>query len=135
MLDKVENATDNFVLLITVISETITVYVNMQTAGACLMRTIAKIYSVVHNIFPTEIFVIFKSHRVTYKFHSVIKRAISFDVDMLVVLIGNIKNFFCIVIVLACFVDFKLNTEESCAVAFGIFTKEFRFRFVAVLVD
>ena len=66
------------------------------------------------------------------KFHTIVKRAVSLDIDVLAVAVGvgYFKQFIRIVAVLACAINLQLNSEES----FGI-TIEDRLRLVAVVVD
>ena len=65
-----------------------------------------------------------------YQFHAVVERAVAFDVDMLLILIGNSEYLVSIIAVFTCSVNFKLNTEISMRIAI-----EDRLRFVSVVVD
>ena len=62
--------------------------------------------------------------------HSVIKRAVGLDVYVFVTYVGSFKQFLCIIIVLACSVNFKLNAKISVRISV-----ENRLWFVAVIVD
>ena len=73
-----------------------------------------------------------KAHRVCHKLHTVVKRTVSFDIDMLTVAvrIGYFKQSICVVTVLSSSVYLKLNSEESIGI-----TVEDRLRPEAVVVD
>ena len=94
------------------------------------MRAIAQIYRLFHYLLPAELFVIIKGHRMRYQLHAVVERAVAFDVDMLLVLIGDSEKFVGIIAVFSCSVDFKLNTEISVRIAI-----EYRLGFVSVVMD
>ena len=71
-----------------------------------------------------------KAHRVSYYLHTIIKRTVSLDVDMLIILIGDREYFIGVVAVLACSVYLKLNSEESLGI-----TVEYRVRLVPIVMD
>jgi hypothetical protein len=71
-----------------------------------------------------------KAHRVSYYLHTIIKRTVSLDVDMLIILIGDREYFISIIAVLACSVYLKLNSEES----LGITIKD-RLRLIPIVMD
>ena len=71
-----------------------------------------------------------KTHRVSYYLHTIIKRTVSLDVDMLIIFIGDREYFISIIAVLACSVYLKLNSKES----LGITIKD-RFRLIPIVMD
>ena len=73
---------------------------------------------------------IIKAHGMRYQFHTIVKRTIVFDVDVLIILIGDREYFISIIAVLACSVYLKLNSEESLGI-----TVEYRVRLVPIVMD
>ena len=112
------------------IAKRISVDVNMQSTGRRLMRTISYRHSLLHYVFPTEVLMTVKAHRVSYYLHTIIKRTVSLDVDMLIILIGDREYFISIIAVLACSVYLKLNSEESLGI-----TVEYRLRLIPIVMD
>ena len=130
MLYKVQDTTDNLVLLLTALSKAVTIDVYMLAAGACLMRAISQGYSLFHYLLPLIILVIVKAHRVAYKLHAVIERSVAFNVDMLLVPVGDSKYLVGIIAVFSCTVNLQLNSEIPLRIAV-----EYGLRLVAVVVD
>ena len=67
-----------------------------------------------------------------YQLHTIVKRTVPLDIDVLAVAVGvgYLKQFICVIIVLSCSVYLKLNSEESIGI-----TVENRLRFVHIIVD
>jgi hypothetical protein len=65
-----------------------------------------------------------------YQLHSVVKRAVTLDVDVLLVSVGDSKKLVSVVRVFACSVNFKLYAEISVRIAI-----EDRPRLISVVVD
>ena len=128
---KEQNPADDIFLFCLVVTESISIDVNVQTASRCLVGTIAH-----GNCFPKDFFpvhflrVIIQRHWVTYNFKAVFQAAVRLDVDVFLMHIGNAFETGCIVIVLAAFIDFQFHAEVS----FAVSVKD-RCGFVAVLLD
>lgn len=63
-------------------------------------------------------------------FHSVVKRAVGFNVDMFIVFVCDFKQFFDIAVIFSSSVDFQFNAEIS-----RIFAVKYWLGLVVVLVD
>ena len=130
MLHKIQDTADSFILLLSVITEAVTIYMDVKSAGRSLMRAIAQIYRFFHYLLPAELLVIIKGHRMCYQLHAVVERAVALDVYVFLVFIGNSENLIGIIAVFACSVNFKFNTEISVRIAI-----EYRLGFVSVIMD
>jgi hypothetical protein len=64
------------------------------------------------------------------KFKTIIKRTITFNIDVFFVLVSNVKDTPIILIVLTAFVYLKLNTKVT-----NIITVEDRFRLVILVIN
>ena len=122
---------DHFFLLRLIVTEGISINMNMETAGACLVRTIAHFYRFMKNRFPVHVMLmIVKCHWMRHDLKAVVNTAVALYVDMLMTGIANFFEGACVIIVLAAAVHFKLYSKIPLTV-----TIENRLRLIAVLLD
>ena len=85
----------------------------------------------VHDIFPWKLVdVIVHSARVGDQFHAIVQRAVCLDVEQIGMSVCNVQQFFGIIIISACSVNFQFDAEI--AIAFAV---ENRIRLVAIFVN
>ena len=131
LFDQEQDFSDDFFLLSLIVTKSVPVDMNMQTAGTCLVRAVAHFYRFMQESLPVHVMLmIVKRHWVRNDLEAVVNTAIGLDVDMLMACICYFFEFACIVIVLTAAVYFKFNTEIAVAIAM-----EHRIRLVAVLLD
>ena len=81
MLHKIQDSGDHLVLFFLIVGKSIAVYMKMQAASACLMRTVALANGMVHDVFPRELVnVIVHGAGVRNQFHAIVQRAVCLDV-------------------------------------------------------
>ena len=117
LLHEVQDSADNRFLFFVAVAQTVTVDMNMKSAGACLVRTVAEADRLVHDFIPAKILVIVQCHGMGDDFHSVVKRTVGLNVDMVVSGIADFQQLVGIIAVLAALVDFQFNAEITAVVA------------------
>ena len=95
------------------------------------MRAVALMDCTVHDIFPRKLVdVIVHSARVGDQFHAIVQRAVCLDVEQIGMSVCNVQQFFGIIIISACSIDFQFNAKIAVVLAV-----ENGIRLVAVLMD
>lgn len=103
----------------------------MQTAGQGLVGAIAHVNRLGAELIPRElVHVIVKRHRLSHDLEAIVNTAIRLNIDKLVRVVDKIEQSFCIFLIMAAAVYFKLYAEKTLALA----VKD-RIRFVVVAVN
>ena len=126
-----KNLADDLFLLRLIVTKSVPVDMDMQTAGTRLVGAVAHFYRFMKNHFPVHVMLmIVKCHWVRNDLEAVVNTAVRLYVDMLMTDICNFFELACIIIVLTSAVYFQLNSKIALTI-----TIENRLRLIAVLLD
>ena len=83
LFDQEQDFSDDFFLLSLIVTKSVPVDMNMQTAGTCLVRAVAHFYRFMQESLPVHVMLmIVKRHWVRNDLEAVVNTAIGLDVDM-----------------------------------------------------
>ena len=131
LFHKEQDPADDIFLFCLVISESVSIDVNVQTTSRCLVGTVAHGNGFPKKFFPVHFLcVIIQCHGMTYNLKTVLQAAVRLDVDIFLMHIGDAFDSGGVIVVLAAFIHFQFYAEVSFSL-----TIENGCGFVAVFLD
>ena len=114
LLHEVYDASDRDLLFIERIAKEVTIAVNMQTTGTCVVRGIVQTYCFCHNLTPVHgVGVVIQRHRMTDNFKSIVETSIVLAVDAFFIEVCDITDFLCIAVTFSTIIDLQFHAHKQ----------------------
>ena len=114
LLDEENDTSDGDLLFIERIAKEITIAVNVQTTGTGIVRSITHTDCFRHDLPPIHVItMVIQGHRMADDLKAVIEASIVLAVDTFFIRVGNLANFFCVIVSFAAFIDFQFHSHKQ----------------------